>query len=112
MTTTMLRRAAILIALLAVLAVPARAAEETLTGKIMCAMCTLKKADAKECQDVLVVTDANGAVTEYYVEKNAVAEKAGDVCTGEVPATITGTVSEKDGKKWITPSKIEPSEKK
>lgn len=100
-------RVGLVLTVLAALAVPAWAAEETLTGKIMCAMCTLKKADAKECQDVLVVTDAKGGTTEYYVEKNAVAKKAGDVCTGAVAATITGTVSEKDGRKWIAASKIE-----
>ena len=33
--------------------------EMTLTGKVMCAKCTLKKADAKECQDVLVVKDGD-----------------------------------------------------
>jgi hypothetical protein len=82
------------------------AAEETHTGKIMCAKCTLKKADAAKCQDVLV---ANGA--EYYVEKNAVSEKFGHVCGGEKPATVTGTVTEKDGKKWIAPSKMEESKK-
>jgi len=34
------------------LVAPATAGDETLTGKIMCAKCALKKADAKECQDV------------------------------------------------------------
>jgi hypothetical protein len=27
--------------------------------------------------------------------------------TGEVPAIVTGTVSEKDGKKWLAATKIE-----
>jgi hypothetical protein len=82
-------------------------ADETLTGSLMCAKCALKKADAHECQDVLVVTDATGAKIEYYVTKNEVAEKAGEACTTEIKATVTGTVSETDGRKWITPSKIE-----
>ena len=73
----------------------------------MCAKCALKKADAHECQDVLIVTDGGGAKTEYYVTKNEVAQKSGEACTLEIPATVTGEVSEKDGRTWITPSKIE-----
>lgn len=82
-------------------------AEETtviLSGKIVCAKCSLKKADAKECQNVLVVAGDQGG--EYYVAANDT--KGNDhVCTGEKAVTMTGTVTEKDGKKWITPSKIE-----
>ena len=85
----------------------AQAAEATYTGKIMCAKCTLKKADATECQDVLVVTDAAGAKSEYYVTKNDVAKAFGHVCSGENPAVVTGTVTEKDGKKWIEATKME-----
>ena len=83
------------------------AAEETLTGTLLCAKCALNKVDAHECQDVLIVTDAKGVKTEFYVTKNEVAEKAGEACTQEIKATITGTLSETDGRKWITPSKIE-----
>jgi hypothetical protein len=81
-------------------------ADEALNGTLVCAKCALKKADAHECQDVLIV-DAKGVKTEYYVTKNEVAEKSGEACTLEIKATVTGTISEKDGRKWITPSKIE-----
>ena len=81
--------------------------DETFSGSLMCAMCMLKKPDAHECQDVLVVTDSKGVKTEYYVTKNTVAEKAGEACTTEIKATVTGAVTEKDGRKWITPTKIE-----
>ncbi len=89
------------------LATAAFAAEVTLSGNVACAKCTLKKADAKACQDVLVVAGNSGASTEYYIVKNAVLEKFGHTCTGEKGVTVTGTVSEKDGKKWITPSKMD-----
>ncbi len=90
-----------------VASVPA-ADETTLTGTVVCAKCTLKKADAKECQNVLVVKDGDKA-GEYYLTKNAVSEKFGHVCSGEKPATVTGTVAEKDGKKWLTATKMEES---
>jgi len=104
-------RIALAVALLVVAASVARAAETetTLSGTLMCAKCTLKKADATKCQDVLVVKDDKGATTEYYIVKNDAAEKAGHQCSKEAAATATGVVSEKDGKKWLTASKIEKS---
>ncbi|HUM00705.1 MAG TPA: DUF6370 family protein [Thermoanaerobaculia bacterium] len=89
------------------IATAAFATDVTLSGKIACAKCTMKKADAKACQDVLVVAGEKGATTEYYIVKNAVFEKFGHTCSGEKAATVTGIVSEKDGKKWITPSKMD-----
>ena len=86
------------------------AAEEvTLNGTIMCAKCALKKADATKCQDVLVVTDGD-ETTEYYVTKNEAAEAAGHQCKTEMKATVTGEVSEQDGKKWIAASKIQKAD--
>ena len=104
-------RFVVLAALLAAFASPAHAAEQTLEGTLVCAKCYLKKADAKECQDVLLV-DApdgkkDGKKTEYYISKNTVAKESGEVCTMQVKARVTGTVSQKDGKTWLTPSKIE-----
>jgi hypothetical protein len=102
-------RVATAIALVAALglATAAIAADVTLSGNVACAKCTLKKADAKECQDVLVVAGEKGATTEYYIVKNAVFEKFGHQCQGQKAATVTGAVSEKDGKKWITPTRMD-----
>jgi hypothetical protein len=86
-------------------AVATAADETTLTGNVMCAKCALKKTDATKCQDVLVVEGAKN--TEYYIEKNPVAEKFGHVCKNVKAAVVTGTVTEKDGKKWISATKME-----
>jgi uncharacterized protein DUF6370 len=85
---------------------PVFAADETLKGELVCAKCYLNKEDAKECQDVLLVKGTKGETIEYYVTKNEVAQESGETCTGKIPATIIGTVSEKDGRKWVTASKI------
>jgi type 1 fimbria pilin len=79
----------------------------TLTGTVVCAKCSLKKDDAKECQDVLVTKDNAGASAEYYIVKNEVSSKFGHACSKQSAATVTGEVSEKDGRKWIAPSKME-----
>lgn len=85
------------------------AADVTLEGKVVCARCTLKKTDAKECQNVLVVPDKDGKDVEYYVARNDVSESFGEVCTSTIKVTVTGAVSEKAGRKWITASRIEPT---
>lgn len=88
-------------------AVAETAAEETFKGTLVCAQCGLKKPDAHECQDVLLVEDGKGNTAEYYITKNDVAQKSGEACTLEIPATVTGSLSQKDGKTWLTPTKIE-----
>ena len=102
-------RAAALVAILALLSVTAATAADdvTLKGAIVCAKCTLKKADAKECQNVLLAKGPDGKDVEYYLAKSPAADAVGEVCTGRKEVTVTGTVSEKDGRKWITASKVE-----
>lgn len=90
------------------LALSSAAAEEVvLAGKIACAKCTPKKAGAKDCQNVLIVTDKEGRDVEYYIAKNAVTVKHGDVCTSTKRVTLAGAVSEKDGRKWVAATSIE-----
>jgi hypothetical protein len=101
------RREAIATIAAVVVANRAWAADETtLKGEMVCAKCYLNKPDAKECQDVLLVKDAKGATTEYYITKNKVSQESGEACTQTIPAVVVGTVSEKDGRKWLTASKI------
>lgn len=103
------REAIIALGGLAVAARTFAADELTLKGEMVCAKCYLNKPDAKECQDVLLVKDAKGATTEYYITKNKVAQESGEACTQAIPAVVVGSVSEKDGRKWLTASKITKS---
>ncbi len=50
-------------------------------------------------------------MVNLYIVKNDVAEEFGHVCSGSKDAKVTGTVAEKDGRQWITPSKMTPSKK-
>jgi Family of unknown function (DUF6370) len=74
---------------------------KTLTGKVVCGKCSLKKEAG--CQNVFVAEDG----AEYYLSKTEAADKFGHVCKGEKTAKATGTVTEKDGKKWLTASAME-----
>lgn len=89
------------------LTLSANAAEEskTLTGEGKCAKCALK--EAKSCQNALQVKDGEKTVT-YYLTQNDVSKKFHEnICSGPKKITVTGTVKEVDGKKELTPTKIE-----
>src|SRR5688572_33508874 len=100
------REAIIALGGLAVAARTFAADELTLKGEMVCAKCYLKRPDAKECQDVLMVKDAKGATTEYYITKNQIAKESGEACMEPIAATVTGSVSTKDGRNWLTATKI------
>ena len=100
-------RIGLAVALAAGLAASLPAGEEmTVSGKVMCAKCALKKADASKCQDVLVTEGADGESVEYYIAQTEASKAFGHVCQNEKAATVTGTVEEEDGKMWISPSKM------
>ena len=80
----------------------------TLQGNIVCAKCTLKVEGVDQCQSVLLVKNTAGKDTQYWLARNAVAEAFGDVCTDIKPVTVTGSIEEKDGRKWIVATKIDP----
>jgi hypothetical protein len=79
--------------------------EVTLKGKATCAKCDLKQTTS--CQAALVVT-TDGKDVVYYVKGTGAKDLHKDVCQAPKDGvSITGVVSEKDGQKWITASKIE-----
>ena len=115
----LMSRTLIIAGLAAALATPAFAGETTLQGKVVCAKCTLKKKGLKECQNVLLVPEGmdqqisqkdgqDAKETAYYIVNNEVDKKFGEVCMDAKKTTVTGTITEKDDIKWITPSKMEP----
>jgi outer membrane lipoprotein-sorting protein len=81
------------------------AKEETLKGTMKCAKCSLKEAD--KCQAVLVTKDGEKEVKYYIVGPKAAAEHK-EICKADKEnVTLTGTVTEKDGKKQLTVTKAE-----
>jgi len=80
--------------------------ETTITGNMVCGKCKLH--ETEKCQNVVQVTE-NGATVNYYLKQNEVSKAQHEaVCHGDTEkVTVTGTVKEKEGKKTLTPSKIE-----
>jgi hypothetical protein len=77
----------------------------TLKGEVMCAKCELK--EATKCTNALRVKQDGKEVTYYFLDKGNGEEYHEEVCGGgRKEATVIGIVSEKDGKKYITPTKV------
>jgi hypothetical protein len=106
----LIRNLCVSLTLLAILAVSAGAAadkEVTLKGKISCAKCELKLKGIRKCQTVIQVQEDGKEVTYFFLDRGNKEEYHEAVCGGgKKEGTVTGTVSEKDGKKWIKPSKV------
>jgi type 1 fimbria pilin len=113
-----MKRSTILIAILGLVlggtvfaddAAKATGKEVTVQGTILCAKCTLHDEAMTECQNVLQVKEGD-RVVNYYIVKNDVGKTLGDVCKGKKEAKIQGSVAEKDGRLWLTASKLDPVE--
>ncbi|MFM8419025.1 MAG: DUF6370 family protein [Verrucomicrobiota bacterium] len=81
----------------------ALAKDVTLSGEGKCAKCALKAAD--KCQNVLEVTEG-GKKTTYYLKGEASDKFHKEICGATKSVEATGSVSDKDGKKWLTVSAI------
>lgn len=79
--------------------------ETKLEGELVCPKCVLKEAD--KCGNALKVKDGDKTVVYYLDDKGAKEDYHKMCCTKATPATVTGTVSEKDGKKTIKATKVE-----
>ena len=79
--------------------------EVTMKGTMVCGKCTLKV--CKKCTNVLQVKEG-GKTVNYFIDDKGNKEsyhKAICPAGNEQEAEVTGTVSTKDGKKWIKASK-------
>lgn len=81
--------------------------EVTITGSMVCGKCTLHL--TKECQNVVQV-EKDGKTVNYFLNENDVSKTAHmPICDSgdSEKVTVTGTVTEKDGKEIMTPTKID-----
>lgn len=88
---------------------PAAGKEVKLTGTLVCAKCKLKAEGIKKCTNALQVKEGEKTVTYFLEDKGNGEGYHEDVCGGGEKAgvSVVGTVTEKDGKKWVKPSKVE-----
>jgi hypothetical protein len=88
--------------------------EVTLKGTLACGKCTLKddkgeKLTPDGCSNILQVKEG-GKTVNYYIDDEGKSEKYHEgICPAgkKAECTVTGVVTEKDGKKHIKASKVE-----
>jgi hypothetical protein len=77
--------------------------EVTLKGTILCAKCELK--EAKKCTNAIRVKEDGKDVVYLFKDKGAKESYHKEICQATKEGSVTGTVEEKEGKKYITPAK-------
>jgi hypothetical protein len=86
--------------------------EVTLKGTILCAKCALKEKGVTKCTTAIQVKENGKDVVYLLDDKGAKEEYHEAVCGGEKKeGSVVGVVTEKDGKKWIKPSKVDYAKK-
>ena len=90
-------------ALTAIAAPKEAAKEQTVTGTMKCQKCALNEAD--KCGAVVVAKEGDKEV-KYYATGPGAAALHKEICKADKEnASVTGKVTEKDGKKMITVAK-------
>ena len=81
--------------------------EVKLTGTLVCGRCELKQ--TAKCTNALQVKEGDKVVNYFLTDKGNGESYHEGVCGGDKieNVTVTGTVSEKDGKKSVKPTKVE-----
>lgn len=83
--------------------------EITVSGKGQCGKCEMKETES--CQNV-IVSEKDGKKTTYYLAQNDVSKAFHkNVCSAVKDVTATGKVTEANGKKTLTVSKIDLAKK-
>jgi hypothetical protein len=77
--------------------------EVTLKGTILCAKCELK--ETEKCTNAIRVKEDGKEVVYYFDDKGNKESYHKKICQKTAEGSVTGTVSEKDGKKYIKPAK-------
>jgi hypothetical protein len=113
----LLMRACKLLGLIAVFALAATVIaadkDETFKGTIGCAKCQKWDKDLKACNISIKVKDKDGKDVLYYFDEESHKKYMGgdknvtNFCQKTADGSVTGTVSEKDGKKYIHVTKLE-----
>ena len=79
--------------------------EVTLKGSLLCAKCAL--GETTECTTAIQVKEGDKLITYYLDDKGAGETHHEPICGGgRKEGTVVGTVQEKEGKKYIKPSKV------
>ncbi len=79
--------------------------EKTIKGTMVCGKCTLGV--CKKCTNVLQVKEGDKTVEYFIDDKGGKGKYHKAVCppNSSQEAEVTGTITTKDGKKWIKPAK-------
>ena len=81
--------------------------EVKLTGTLVCGSCKLN--ESKKCANVLQVKDKDKTISYWLTDKASDEAYHEKICGGGElkDVTVTGVVTEKDGKKMVKASKVD-----
>jgi hypothetical protein len=77
--------------------------EVTVKGTFVCTKCEL--GETSDCGTAIKVKESDKDVIYYVVDKGKAEKYHAKFCTKPAKGSVTGVVSEKDKKKYITPAK-------